>query len=123
MLPTLLRALIAGAVLVAATACATVTTAAPLPDPPMPAPLAQHQWHPAEVGFLNDLAQLDTQRSTADLVRLAQATCRAIQEDGATRADLRPAVTSWAEINDADADRVLTAASGNLRESAVLLDR
>ena len=92
-------------------------------DGPLPAPLAGHQWHPAEAGFLNDLHELDTPRSMADLVRLGQAACGAVLEDRATRADLRPAITSWAQVGDGDADRLLTAASGNLCPSAVLADR
>jgi hypothetical protein len=86
----------------------------------MPAPLAEYQYFDGEAGFLRAIGDVETSRSDADLVRMAQASCRAILEEQASRADLRPAITEWAGVDDATADDMLTAASGNLCETAVL---
>jgi hypothetical protein len=90
--------------------------------PPLPAILAEHQFFPAEEGFLRSLGNLDTPRSDADLVNAGHAACRAILDEGATRADLAPALSEWAEVDTAAANTLLTAASGNMCETALLFD-
>lgn len=103
------------------TGCSTgQASEAALPLPPV---LAEHQFFPAEEGFLRSLGNIDTPRSDAELVNAGHAACRAILEDGATRADLAPALSEWAEVDTAAANDLLTAASGNLCETALLFDR
>ena len=118
------RTWVAAAVMTVALAgcSSTAQGAGAVPDSPMPAPLAEYQYFAGEAGFLRAVSAVSSPRSDADLVRLAQAACRAIMEQGATRADLRPAITGWAQVDDAAADQILTAASGNLCESAVLVN-
>lgn len=89
----------------------------------LPPILAEHQFFPVEEGFLRSIGDLDTPRSDADLVNAGQAACAAIHDDGATRADLAPALSQWAQIDEATANRVLTAASANMCETALLFDR
>lgn len=120
---------IAGAaalVVVALAGCSSAVpgsgSAAPLPDTAFPTPLAEYQYFPGEDGFLRSISGIETPRSDADMVRLAQASCRAIMEQHAKASDLRPGITGWAAVDNAAADKILTAASANLCESAVLVN-
>ncbi len=89
---------------------------------PLPAPMAEYQYFPGEDGLLRSIRGIESPRSDADLVRMAQAACRAILEEQASRGDLRPGITQWAQVTDAEADEILTAASANLCETAVLVN-
>lgn len=103
--------------------CSTAVPGASAPaDTTMPAPLAEYQYFPGEDGFLRSITGVQSPRTDADMVRLAQASCRAVMEETATRSDLRPAITQWAEVDNAAADKILTAASATLCQSAVLVD-
>lgn len=115
------HALLAAAAILTLAACSSGSDE-PEGAPPLPPVLAEHQFFPAEDGFLRSLGRFDSPRSDAELVNAGHAACRAILEEGATRAQLAPAISEWAEVDTAAANDLLTAASGNLCETAPLFD-